>query len=383
MLRLIDKYLRRLHREGLCAPEDALLIALDDEAYSNKEIPQVYIDVFNRMNVNSLLVGIPMEPYRGIIKEVIDCTAPGDKIVPSDCETRTFFHDIPIIEQGSTDLIVSALGRRKALVTKDGMIISYGIVSPEQAYIAFSSLCFSLFVKYLHDNIRMNQKGPIPPTLLGLMSNMVEKRPSQTLIPTLGRSPMDREDVFSLISETGKTIVRLGLVDSFFGNISCLFDNKIYISQTGSSLDELETAIDELPMDGSSTSGITASSECSAHRLIYERTALRFIVHGHPRFAVILSMLCGRQDCWGDSCYRSCKELRRIGPSPVVSGEIGTGTHGLLNTVPEAMREGRVVTVFGHGVFAGSEHSFYDALLQMIELENYCMREYKGMLKPP
>ncbi|MCK7471005.1 MAG: hypothetical protein MZU95_09615 [Desulfomicrobium escambiense] len=46
----------------------------------------------------------------------------------------------------------------------------------------------------------------------------------------------------------------------------------IYISQTGSSLDELQGRIDCTTMDGSSTCEITSSSELCAHVRIYELT---------------------------------------------------------------------------------------------------------------
>ena len=63
--------------------------------------------------------------------------------------------------------------------------------------------------------------------------------------------------------KTGKELVKQRLVDSYFGNISYVRGETIYISQTGSSMDELEDCIDAVPLDGSSSSGITASSELS------------------------------------------------------------------------------------------------------------------------
>ena len=59
------------------------------------------------------------------------------------------------------------------------------------------------------------------------------------------------------------------MVDSYFGNISYRDGNTIYISQTGSSLDDLAGCIDPCPVDGSTCAAITASSEYSAHRDIY------------------------------------------------------------------------------------------------------------------
>jgi ribulose-5-phosphate 4-epimerase/fuculose-1-phosphate aldolase len=64
----------------------------------------------------------------------------------------------------------------------------------------------------------------------------------------------------------GRYTVEKGYVDSFFGNISYFDGRTIFISQTASSLDELEGHLDPVLLDGSSTAGISASSELPAHR---------------------------------------------------------------------------------------------------------------------
>jgi ribulose-5-phosphate 4-epimerase/fuculose-1-phosphate aldolase len=141
-------------------------------------------------------------------------------------------------------------------------------------------------------------------------------------------------------------------------------------------MDELETCIDAVPLDGSSSSGITASSELSAHIGIYKRTGRRAIVHGHPRFTVIMSMSCRKEGCDLSTCYRSCREKRAVSGIPVVSGEIGTGPAGLVHTVPEAMESNQAVIVFGHGIFSAGDISFRPAFVLMQAIEETCMREY-------
>ena len=111
--------------------------------------------------------------------------------------------------------------------------------------------------------------------------------------PLSGKTPMDEAGIIRAMDEAGKATVAAGLVDSFFGNISFRKDSLIYISQTGSSLDELPGRIDCVPLDGSSTCEITSSSELWAHVKIYELTGDRVILHGHPRFSVIMSMAGG------------------------------------------------------------------------------------------
>ena len=120
----------------------------------------------------------------------------------------------------------------------------------------------------------------------------------------------NEEDVYSAVIEAGFKTVEYGLVDSFFGNVSYLWNNTLYISQTGSSLDELAGCIDPVPLDGSTSAGITASSELSAHMETIKRTGCNAILHGHPKFSVILSMDCDpieKTACdFSDQCHVKC-----------------------------------------------------------------------------
>jgi ribulose-5-phosphate 4-epimerase/fuculose-1-phosphate aldolase len=154
-----------------------------------------------------------------------------------------------------------------------------------------------------------------------------------------------------------------GLVDSFFGNISFKKGPLIYISQTGSSLDELPGHIDCVPQDGSSTCELTSSSELSAHVKIYALTGNTAILHGHPRFSVIMSMSGGPLQ-FGHT--------RAIGDIPVVAGEVGAGRHGLVHTLPRAMQAAHSAIVYGHGVFTSSENSFHEAYERLYAIERMC-----------
>ena len=140
------------------------------------------------------------------------------------------------------------------------------------------------------------------------------------------------EDILREIAAVGRYTVERGLVDSFFGNISCRTDKLLYISQTAASLDALTGCIDPVPFDNSSTVGITASSELAAHRRIYETSDAKVILHGHPKFSVVMSMLCEEKECTITDCWRECPQVRFLGGTPVVAGEIGAG--GLAKRVP-------------------------------------------------
>jgi ribulose-5-phosphate 4-epimerase/fuculose-1-phosphate aldolase len=154
-------------------------------------------------------------------------------------------------------------------------------------------------------------------------------------------------------------------------NFAIRKDSLIYISQTGSSLDELPGRIDRVPLDGSSTCELTSSSELWAHVKIYELTGDTAILHGHPRFPVILSMAGGPLQ-FGDT--------RTLGDVPVVTGEVGAGRHGLVHTLPQAMQAGHAAIVYGHGIFASSATSFHRAFERLSSIERMCFEKYKESL---
>ncbi len=183
--------------------------------------------------------------------------------------------------------------------------------------------------------------------------------------------------VHQAIIEAGRYTVDYGLVDSYFGNISYRLNETIYISQTGSSLDELASCIDPCPMDGSSCAGVTASSELTAHSEIFLRTDNQAILHGHPKFSVILSMDCHVTDCPNrQQCHIKCSEDRFINDIPIVPGEVGTGPTGLSNTLPPAIKDRRGTIVWGHGLFTVASDDFNEAFKFLLDIENMCRKEY-------
>lgn len=387
MIHLIDKYVRKLHSQGLANWDDIVFLALDAELYSNRPIDDDIKElskVFELMNINTILFSRPSEPYRSII---IELTRGQNRIFPMDCETRTFFHDIPVIDDFSPHAFSEALSIRKAAIIRDKGIVTYGTVSPEQAFVSFSSTCFSTFIKYFYDSLLYFKdcylKG-LPPAqnrLLKFKRIVALLQPSAfSHKPLITSRPETEDDVIRMLSEAGRAVVDARLVDSYFGNISYVYGDKIYISQTGSSMDELEGCIDAVPLDGSSSTGITASSELSAHKNIFYATGDNAILHGHPKFSVIMSMYCEIKDCPHyrdmDYCYRNCREKRYVADVPVVSGEIGRGPTGLVNTVPEAMKEGKGVIVFGHGVFTSGKDDFQKAFNRLSEIEEKCKKAY-------
>jgi ribulose-5-phosphate 4-epimerase/fuculose-1-phosphate aldolase len=390
MEKLIRKYTDKLHAGGLVEKDAPLMGALDAEVAWNRSdrLRPVLEGIFARLNINALLFSQTAEPYRSIIEYLAKHT-PG-AIRPSDTETRTFLHSIPIVAEFTADAVADALRQSKSAIIPGYGIVTFGTVSPEQAFITFSSVCFSCYVKFFADYLRDRRQGKITAELEKVFESATSwTGPVQDDEPALAQGPFaSEEDVLTAIEACGLRTVRCRLVDSYFGNISYRFKNTLYISQTSSSLDELRGAIDPCPLDGSSCVGITASSELTAHREIVLKTENRAVLHGHPKFPVILSMDCslaagdGNQAACAHAamCHRACPEERFIADIPIVPGEIGTGPYGLCNTVPPAIRNRRGVIVYGHGVFTAGKNDFNEAFGNMVEIDRICREEYFSRL---
>jgi len=379
MKQLVEKYAAKLERSGLVEPGATLIGGLDAELYWNREDP-VSVDlekVFRKLNINSLLFARPAEPHASIIEFL--ATQAQDAIFPNDCETRTFLHDLPVIDQFDPGLIVAKLKQRKSVIVKNHGIVTWGTVTPEQAFIFFSSVCFACFVKFFSDYLIACRKNTVTrrqQEIFEMAVSRFDHLPSQA--PRLMAGPFASEAaVYQAISEAGRFTVDYRLVDSFFGNVSFLKNNCLYISQTGSSLDELEGFIDPCPLDESSCSSITASSEFIAHRDVVTNTDADGILHGHPKFSVIMSMFCERENCELEGqCHIKCPENRFIDDIPVVPGEVGAGPRGLCHTLPPAMVGTRGAIVYGHGVFTAAHSDFNDAFANLLAIEKMCQEKF-------
>jgi ribulose-5-phosphate 4-epimerase/fuculose-1-phosphate aldolase len=381
MKAIVDTYVAKLEQAGLTEPGRARLGFLDADLVWNREDAQTQLlrPVFDRININSLLFAPPREPYASIVDFLSQRNQDG--IAPEDCETRTFLHHIPIVGSLDPEAMTGALKTRKAVIVRDHGILTYGWVSPEQAYILYSSVCFACLVKFFSDSLRDHQAGIADPEqrrVLDRALSFLDPLPRE-LDTELERGPFrDKGQMIRAMDQAGKMVVRFGLVDSFFGNISYLYDNCLYISQTSSSLDELVGHIDPCPLDNSSCAGITASSELSAHRDILRKTGHLAVLHGHPKFSVIMSMDCPkRESCdTAGECFRRCPERRDVRGYPIVPGEVGTGPFGLCRTVPPAIEEDRGVIVYGHGVFTTGACDFNQALRGLLDVERACREEF-------
>ncbi len=384
----MKKYAQKLLRDRTAVPESIRFYRLDDVVMTNQrdEWLPIFAEVLDGLNVTALMFAEPTLPFADLLVERSNPKA--DRLEPKDSETKVFLHDIPFIRRAVwsgrpkselAEKIIHCLKERKAAIIQGLGVVASGGVTVEQAFIGFSTIFHTTFVKYLLDLLTEGFRLP------GERRRFDEFRRSWlkqqdldglafTAGPILGKDEIIRE-----ICRVGKYTVEKGYVDSYFGNISYFDGRTIFISQTASSLDELEGHIDPVPLDGSSTTGLSASSELPAHRGIYVSTAYRAVLHGHPKFSVIMSMHCEESNCDIKDCNRLCNRKRSACGVPIVAGETGAG--GLAKSVPLALKESSVCIVYGHGIFSAGREDFQETFRKMAEVENRCREEYFALLE--
>lgn len=379
MRKQIDKYTGKLIASRSALIDKIAFAAQDDTIISVGEakLCKLAASTLEKLNCLAICAALPTLPFAEFLLQ--RTTSIEKEIIPRDTETRTFLHDIPIVRKSElTDepaaLIAKLLGSRKGIIVEGIGIIAAGAMTIEQAFINWSSVFHSTFIKYLEDVLKNGF----------LLSNEAEEFSNfrQKWLLHLNTEGLEfkktlnfKGDILDEIACVGRYTVERGLVDSFFGNISATDKDLVYISQTAASLDELEGCIDPVPYTNSSTVGITASSELSTHRKIFETTGCQTILHGHPRFPVIISMLCEEQkNCQIENCWKDCKKLRFIETVPIVAGEIGAG--GIAKSIPPVIGAVGAAIVYGHGVFTIGENGFEQAFSRLVNVENICRTEY-------
>jgi L-fuculose-phosphate aldolase len=178
------------------------------------------------------------------------------------------------------------------------------------------------------------------------------------------------------ISRFGRKVVASDLTSSRFGNISLCHGEKIFITRTGSMLDELDRdQIIEVDLSCPCERDKEASSETSVHRAIYQSTTAKAIIHTHSPFAVALSLLEPDVVMPLDS-----EGSIFLGAMPIVEGLFGTDE--LAKALCAGLQSYKACIARGHGVFApGKTLSEAYALACMAEHSaqvKYLVKNYSG-----
>lgn len=334
------------------------------------DLKQLACSVLRQLDCTAIVIAEPLYPFPDLLIQ----RSPGSisALIPRDSESKSSLHDIPIIRSQDQDTlsqsICQALHKRKGCLVEGIGMVSQGSLTVEQAYISWSSLLHATTIKYFEDLL---EAGP----LLEHERDLVEQYKTCQLKPLDPNKycfshhlPELRNDILEEMNKAGLATVELGLVDSFFGNISYATTDALYISQTSARLDELKQQIDTVPVDESTTAGLTASSELPAHRAIIKATGCKAILHGHPRFPVVMSFFST------PSRYEGIELLDD--EIPVVGGEGGVG--GLADNLSNAFIRTGTSTVIarGHGVFTISKTGFAETLRALADIELRCRYLY-------
>jgi L-fuculose-phosphate aldolase len=150
------------------------------------------------------------------------------------------------------------------------------------------------------------------------------------------------------IAYWGKKLGSSGLVSSRFGNISIRTERGLLIKKTEVMLDSIESEDDVVEVGlEASPNDRGASTETSSHRAIYLATDARAIIHAHPQFAVVESLLCVNEIKPLDT-----EGLPFLGTIPIVDGD--SGSKELFDNLARIYAQGKIKGVVnrGHGSFA-------------------------------
>lgn len=162
-----------------------------------------------------------------------------------------------------------------------------------------------------------------------------------------GVSDLPDNIIFNTFINTGRDIFLRGLISSHAGNMSVRIGNRIHITKRGSMLGRLKPPdIIELELDKDDLNLSQASSETVVHKAIYNKTSALGIVHAHPPYATLLSMMEDELipvDSEGSFLFNKV---------PVLNPEQTIASEEAADIVSEGLKDYKIVLVRGHGSFA-------------------------------
>jgi len=155
------------------------------------------------------------------------------------------------------------------------------------------------------------------------------------------------EQVLRQFQEIGRDLYVAGLVSSHGGNLSMRFGDRLVIKRRGAMLGRLrEGDLIETGLEKADSGVLLASSELVVHRAIYLATPALAIVHAHPRTAIALSL---SRDEIVPIDNEGSYLLHKV---PVVAAEFASGSAEMVERVPAALQEYKIVVLRGHGCFS-------------------------------
>ncbi|NTW99396.1 MAG: aldolase, partial [Geobacteraceae bacterium] len=231
----IAKYTAKLISDGSAQAEQIAFAAQDDMLISvgKSTLAALSESILARLNCIALVAAAPSLPFADFL--IQRSAIHEHEIVPRDTETRTFLHDIPILRKSemssdSAEAIATLLGNRKGVVVEGIGIIAAGSLTVEQAYINWSSVFHSTYIKYLEDLLENGFMLTGEEAVFNRFRNDM-LAPLSTDGLEFRQGPLiEKQAILEEIARVGRYTVQRRLVDSFFGNISYSNKKLIYIS---------------------------------------------------------------------------------------------------------------------------------------------------------
>lgn len=148
-----------------------------------------------------------------------------------------------------------------------------------------------------------------------------------------------------LIIKYSKILKSQGILPGVSGNISIRRENKIFITPSGISKDELSIKeIAEIDLEGNQINKIPPSSEYKMHIEIYKkRRDIKAIIHAHPPFVLICMYAKIKPK------YETLEFKKTIGKISYI-GYIPPGSLKLAKEVAKAATQSNLILLKSHGI---------------------------------
>jgi len=186
------------------------------------------------------------------------------------------------------------------------------------------------------------------------------------------------EQIQRQFQEIGRDLYVADLVSSHGGNLSVRLGDRVVIKRRGAMLGRLkEGDLIETRLEKVDSGVVLASTELVVHRAIYLATPALAVVHAHPRIAIALSL--SREEIVpidNEGSYL----LHKV---PVVAAEFASGSPEMVEQLPAALREYKIVMLRGHGCFSTGQ-TLEEAFQWVSCLEESCqiILAAKGINEP-
>lgn len=158
------------------------------------------------------------------------------------------------------------------------------------------------------------------------------------------------ESTFGLFRDFGSDLFLRGLISSHAGNLSIRHGDKVIITRKGSMLGRLAPEdLVEVDLHNPGPDLARASTEFIVHRAIYNCTDTKAVVHAHPPYSVLLSIL------FDEVIPVDSEGQYYFDKIPVVSAKERIGSEESASVVSAALQNFRIALLRGHGSFARGE----------------------------